>query len=296
MRSPGFELGIASLEDLHLGNIDWEAFKDWLIKNGTTERWTRYLANYAKPFQECLVTKDLGKLRDLPETLRPNAIKCLAALSKYLGVYEEFKMLLRNYGLKWVGKSSTDIVIDRLTKVEDSGEVFEWIRQVKRARPELSDLMDLMATTGMRYEEAIDSYNLIIQLTRKRKLADYYNPKKGNLEHFRFKDIFIRHNKKVFISFASKEMVERIAENQPLPSMDSDQKLVQKKGLKLRFSNIREAHGTFMTKHLQQPEIDFLHGRVSSNVFMKNYFNPALIGDLKIRAFQGIKEIQRKIA
>ena len=296
VRSPGFEPGIASLEDLHLQNLDWEAFRDWLVKNGKTERWARYLVNYAKPFQECLATKDLSKLRDLPETQRPNAIKGLAALSKYLGIYEDFKLLLSNYGLKWAGKSSTDIIIDRLTKVDDSGEVFLWIRQVKAARPELSDLLNLMATTGMRYEEAIESYNLIIELSRKRKLADYYNAEKGTLEHFRFKDIFIRHNKKVFFSFVSKEMVKRVTKNQPLPSRDSVQKLVQNQGLKLRFSDVREAHGTCMTKYLQQPEIDFLHGRVSSNVFMKNYFNPALIADLKQRAFQGIAEIQGKIA
>ncbi len=71
---------------------------------------------------------------------------------------------------------------------------------------------------------------------------------------------------------------------------------VKKKGLKLRFSDIREAHASFMTKYLKQPEIDFIHGRVTTNIFMANYFNPALICDLKERVFNAVKEIQNKIS
>ena len=51
-----------------------------------------------------------------------------------------------------------------------------------------------------------------------------------------------------------------------------------------------------MTKYLKDNEIDFVHGRVTSNVFMRNYFNPSLISDLKERALQAIDEIQEKIA
>jgi len=47
-----------------------------------------------------------------------------------------------------------------------------------------------------------------------------------------------------------------------------------------------------MTKGLSQPEIDFLQGRVSANVFMRNYFNPALIGDLKERVFEAIGKLK----
>ena len=61
---------------------------------------------------------------------------------------------------------------------------------------------------------------------------------------------------------------------------------------------MREAHATFMTKYLRPSEIDFLHGRVSSSIFMRNYFNPALINDLKERldAFevQATQDLQDK--
>jgi len=47
-----------------------------------------------------------------------------------------------------------------------------------------------------------------------------------------------------------------------------------------------------MTKFLSRAEIDFLHGRVSTTIFMANYFNPQLITDLKEKASKAISEIQ----
>ena len=195
------------------------------------------------------------------------------------------------------GKSNEELVIERLTKVQDPNEVFEWIKQVKRARSELSDFMDFIAITGLRLVEAIESYNLIIKLAKEGKLNEYYNEEKEALEHFRFKEIFLRKSKKAFISFVPKELIEKIALSSPLPdSRHAIQMRVKKKGLKLRFSDIREAHASFMTKYLKQPEIDFIHGRVTTNIFMANYFNPALICDLKERVFNAVKEIQNKIS
>ena len=94
----------------------------------------------------------------------------------------------------------------------------------------------------------------------------------------------------------SAELVERIAAKKPLTSPVAVQNLVRKKGLKVRYSDIRETHGTLLTKYLKDNEIDFLHGRVTSSVFMKNYFNPSLISDLKTRVFQATSEIQERIS
>ena len=55
------------------------------------------------------------------------------------------------------------------------------------------------------------------------------------------------------------------------------------------FVNYREH---YLTKHIIQPEIDFLHSRVLTSVFMRNYFNPTHITDLRTRIFKAIKEIE----
>jgi intergrase/recombinase len=251
--------------------------------------------SYAKQFSSCLTGRDLSKVAGLRDSFRPNVMKALSALAKFLGCYEDYKQLIRQYGLKWGGRSADDLIIDRLNKVENPDEVFEWIRQAKAARPDLTDFLDLMAVSGLRLVEAVSSYNLIVRLSRENKVQEYYHVEHQTLEHFKFKEIFIRKSKKAFISFVPGELVKRIGENDLLTSPDAVQKLLQKRGLKLRFADIREAHATFSTKFLKDTEIDFLHGRVTTNVFMRNYFNPALITDLQARALQGIQEIQQKV-
>ena len=179
---------------------------------------------------------------------------------------------------------------------QNAEEIFNWIKQVKRARPELSVFMDFMAVTGLRLVEAVNSYNLIIKLNEEDRLDEYYDMEHETLEHFRFKEIFFRHTKKAFISFVPATMIQRISGNRPLTSVVAVQNMVRKKGFKLRFSDIRETHGTLATKHLKDNEIDFLHGRITSSVFMKNYFNPSLIADLKTRAYQLVNEIKASIS
>jgi intergrase/recombinase len=232
----------------------------------------------------------------LTEDKKGHVLKGLSALAKYLGIYQDFQTMIQNYGLSWVGKNKDDVVIERMTKIQDPGEVYAWIRQVKAARPELSEFMDFMAITGLRLEESVNSWNMIIKFSREDKLSNYYNADKEILEHYKFKETFIRPTKKAFISIVPKDFVEKIAESMPLKSAVAVQKRVQNQGLKLRFGDIREAHATFMTKFLKEPEIDFLHGRVSTTVFQSSYFNVALIVDLKSRALEGIAEIFSKIS
>ena len=277
-------------------SVDWEAYREWLNKN-LSPAYARDVYSYSRKYADCLLKMDLSELLKIRKTKRTNIVKALSNLAKFLGLHDEFLKLMHSYAMEWGGKSSDDIVIERLTKVKDPDEVFEWIRQVKEVRPDLADFMDFMAISGLRLVEAITSYNLIIKLSRKGKLNEYYNEEMETLEHYKFKEQFIRRSKKAFISFVPKQLVEKIASNDPLPdSRYAIPTRIRKKGLKLRFSDIREAHASFMTKYLRQPEIDFIHGRVTANIFMSNYFNPRFVPDLKARVFKGIAEIQNKIS
>jgi intergrase/recombinase len=231
----------------------------------------------------------------LADTKRPNILKALSALAKFTGCYEDWKLLLKNYGLSWVGRNGSDIFIERISQEGGPDVIWNWVKLVKEARPELVDLLDLMAVSGLRFVEGINSNNLIIKLNDEDKLGSYWKPESTTLEHFRFKEIFIRNTKKAFVSFVPENLVNDICDSSKLLTTDQVKKLIQKRGLPLRFGDIREAHGTFMTKFLKESEINFLHGRVTSSVFMSNYFNPSLIADLKARVFQGIVEIQEKV-
>jgi intergrase/recombinase len=222
-------------------------------------------------------------------------MEALSALSKFLGCYDDYRQLVKAYGLKWAGKSPDDVFIERLTRDSNPEEIWSWVRDVKQKRPELSKFMDLLAFSGLRFSEGINSFNLQVQLSKEGKLnSSYYVVDKSTLEHFRFKDLFIRRSKKAFVSFVPGELVQEISGLEALNG-ESVKTVVRRKHLPLRFGDIREAHGTFMIRYLKKEEIDFLHGRVTSGVFMQHYFNPALVGDLKARVFQGIAEIQEKV-
>ena len=236
---------------MRVDQIDWEAYRQWL-ENQFSPGHAKDVYNYSRKYAHCLLDRDLSELLMIQKTKRTN--KALANLSKFVGMHDEFLKMMHKHDLEWGGKSNEELVIERLTKVQDPNEVFEWIKQVKRARSDLSDFMGFMAITGLRLVEAIESYNLIIKLAKEGKLNEYYNEEKEALEHFRFKEIFLRKSKKAFVSFIPKELIEK------------------------------------------QPEIDFIHGRVTTNIFMANYFNPALICDLKERVFNAVKEIQNKIS
>jgi hypothetical protein len=55
-------------------------------------------------------------------------------------------------------------------------------------------------------------------------------------------------------------------------------------------------HGTLLTRYLNEVEINFPHGRVTSSVFMRNYYNPSMIGDLKDRTFKAVRGIMQRIS
>jgi intergrase/recombinase len=283
----------AANRSLHDGEVDWDKFRAWAYKEYRpfTAR-DRFF--HAKKYARCLASGDLSELAMLNDCQRVHALKALTSLSKFLGVCEDWRRLVRSYGLKCTDRNSDDLIIGRLTKAVNADDIFEWIRKVKSCAPELSEFMDLLAATGLRLNEAVECHNLIIDLAPQGRLGDYYKADRRVLEHFRFKETFLRGSKKAFISFAPAELVGRISRGGKL-EYGRVQKLATNRVGRQRFADVRELHGTLMTKWLRESEIDFLHGRVSSSVFMRNYFNPAWIGDLEGRAIRGIKRIMEKM-
>jgi len=250
---------------------------------------------YARKFHGCLFRGNLSDLLLLTEDQRQHAVKALSTLSKFLGVHEDFKRAMKNYGLKWASKRTDNLIVKRLTEVYDPNDIFNWILKVKNAAPDLSNFINLMAVTGVRYNEAVESYNLLVGLKAEGRVNEYFNMEKQILEHYRFKDIFIRNSKKLFISFVPQRVIQDIGPIAEPVDWARVKKRVAWRVKRLRFGDIREYWASIMTRHLSQPEIDFLQGRVSTSVFMRNYFNPAWITDLKARAIKGAEEILGKI-
>jgi intergrase/recombinase len=250
---------------------------------------------YAKKYKDCLLKRDFSELNSFSDSKRNHVLKALSSLAKFLGMYQDFKASMKNCGLTWKTMTTEDLIISRLAGANKSDDIIWWISKIKKRIPELSVFMDFVLISGLRLNESIRAYNLVIHLAKEGKLNEYYDVEAEALEHFRFKHLFIRRTKKVFISFIPKVFIDRISKQENLTRYQIDNRIRRDNKLKSRFSDIREYYATYMTKWLTQPEIDFLQGRVSANVFMRNYFNPALISDLKERAFRGINEVLGRI-
>ena len=184
-----------SLSDGGFGkkNVDWIAFQKSLDAKNYRGFYGTELFNYAMKYSECLFKGDLSSIKQLSGPKTVKVLKGLSSLAKFIGCYENFQKLVRNYGLTWVSRSADDLIIDRLSKTQDPDEIWNWIRDVKGFKAGFNEFLDFISVTGLRVSEATNSYNLIVKFTRENTLTEkYYNVKTGFLEHFRFKEIFIR--------------------------------------------------------------------------------------------------------
>ncbi len=275
-------------------NVDWEGFKLWLLHTHA-ERNAGDIYRTAKKY--CMVLwlpSEASKLSALSSSSCRLVMASLANLSKFLGMYKVWKDIVANAGLKWSNGNSEDVIIKRFTKQQNSDDILCWVKSVKENSPNLSCFMDLAAATGIRFIEAVNSYNLIVNLSSKDNLAEYYAFGRELLQHYRFKALFMRKSKKVFISFVSSKLIRKI-EGSSAVSKEAIENRIKRSPYPSRFGDLREYWATVMTRHLSQPEIDFLQGRVSSSVFMRNYFNPAWITDLQERTLKASEEILHRL-
>jgi intergrase/recombinase len=271
--------------------VDWASFRGF-VGNKCSKGYAEDLVRYAKAFADCLFNEDFSRLQSLPESKRNHVLCALSNLAKFSGIYESFGKLVKGYGLKWKSVKAEDLLLSRMINRENNGSVLEWVRLVKAKIPQLNVFMDFIAITGLRFNEAIESYNFIIKLAEEGRLSEYYNGEREVLEHYKFKEVFIRRTKKVFVSFIPKRLIAEITRRERLTLYQIRNWIRRDNKLKMRFGDVREYYATVMTKWLNPAEVDFLQGRISATVFMRNYFNPALITDLKERVFKGIAEIQ----
>jgi len=281
----------ASPERLTEQRVDWARFRESCLKTCSLDT-VKDRVRYARKFKGALFNRDFSGLTGLANSKRNHVLAALSSLSKFLGVYEDFRALVKNSGLTWKTSSVDDLIIARISRTEEKAGVLEWIRDGKAKAPQLSQFLEFAFFSGLRLGEALNSYNLIIELAEKGRLSVYYDFEKEVLEHFRFKSLFLRRNKKAFITLMPRALVLKLLVCRKLTVFQVDNWLKRRR-LGSRFGDVREYYATFMTRHLSQPEIDFLQGRVSGSVFMRNYFNPALIKDLKNRVFGGLVEMMQ---
>ncbi|MGP8125693.1 MAG: hypothetical protein ACLQEQ_07525 [Nitrososphaerales archaeon] len=211
-----FETVAVAAESRQAATVDWGKFSDWLCPQYSHKHTTCMLSNAKRYHEAMLDTGKAAQLRILSPDCRRLAMMSLAALSKFMGVYEGWQQVRRQAGLKWQGKRAISVVHALLD--QEATTAMGWLHAVL---PKLSYdrrvPLVFAALTGLRPSEACNSCALIYKLSKEGKLAEYYDSELSMLQHYKYPQLFLRNTKNAFITFVSPRLVELAGSTPPPP-------------------------------------------------------------------------------
>jgi integrase len=251
------------------------------------------LYNTAHKYHQAVVDKgQAAQLRVLTPDMRRHAMQSLAALSKFLDVYEDWQIVRRQAGLKWQGRGAVSFVHALLNQ-----EAANAIPSLKEVLPKLPtvDRVPLVfaALSGLRPSEACKACGLVYQLNKEGKLADYYDSELSMLQHYKYPQPFLRNTKNAYISFVSSRLIEVVAATPPTTYWGVAMAL-KRSDLPMQFKDLRKAYATLLRKSLEREMIDLVQGRVDGSVFVKHYYRP-LIKELRDRVLAATAELESEL-
>ncbi len=242
-----------------------ERFEDYLQKTLRNSDDIKQILKNACEYQDVLKTGNASPLLTLSKDVRRNTMRALAHLAKFNGIQKHWKEIMEQYGLHW--KEASDD-FDLFSK-QNVNEMIQYIRDVTKILPKDCANTFVYATlVGLRAEEVMKSIGLI-----KQNAEGYHNTDLGILEHFKFKEQFIRRTKKAFISIVNEDIIN-IA-RQSCNSYNTIQQFLKRRKTPCKFQYARDVFATYLRDNQIPSEvIDILQGRVPSSIFAKHYYKP----------------------
>jgi len=236
---------------------------------------------------------NLRDLDVLPNGIRNNTIKSLIVLAKFLGIHKEFKQRLGDFGIRM---SKQDAFTSFMRIYNNNGaDLLKWYEMAfDLLRTNEQCYLRFLALSGLRKEEAITSFNKIIELNRTKSLMEYYIEENNALEHFKYKQLFLRNTKNVYVSIVPSPLIREIctAECVTYPAI---LKRLSKNGLKCRLNELRDYFGSYMVRHgLIREEVDLLQGRIPPSIFIRHYWSPSF-KELRDRTLDALKQLEQSL-
>ena len=266
-------------------------FRTWLFSK-YSKTYAYNIFNYSRRYSHML-TGNLRELELLSPHVRDHAIKALITLSKYLGVYDNFKSKLKNHDIKL----STPNTFNAFLRIMNgnSSDVLKWYSE---AKPILRDnervFLKYLLYSGIRKSEGIKSFDRIIELSGTERLSEYYDVNLNCLMHFKYPKDFIRRTKNCFISFIPQDLVAEIASSEKI-TYEMIRKRLHRNGMKCRINELRDFYGTYLLQHgILEAEINLCQGRMPPSIFIKHYWSPRL-SELRDRIFKALAELEQTI-
>jgi hypothetical protein len=102
----------------------------------------------------------------LPSTIQQNVLKGMVALSKFLGCHEEFTRVFENHGIKWIQGDGLSVFIRIFNN--NHSNLREWYNSAMAILDNNKKFyLRYMLLSGIRKEEGIKSFNLIVSLGKR---------------------------------------------------------------------------------------------------------------------------------
>jgi len=270
----GFEPSTPNLGEGTYGSLDLplrfnaQNYRIFLV-NKYCQQYARTLYNHTIQHMDCLTNPSL--MLSLKPHVQLGVMKAMACLSKYLGCYESYKLRLKNYGIKWANNDTSFAgFLAMFGKRHDTLPL--WIREVfplLHANERL--FVRFLAVTGLRKNEGLTAFNLIITLYKSGRLGEYYNVEDSVLEHFLFGKRFLRGTKNAFVSIVPNDLITQICSCTTI-SYNAIHCRFNRKRIPVRLKELRSYQNTYLRKHGVLSElVDVLAGRVPKSVFCRHY-------------------------
>ena len=265
--------------------IDWNDFRDYVFKK-YAKSWAYTVYAYAKKYVHLI--NNPSRLETFSDSKKNSVLKSLTAFSKYYGFYGEFQKKIKDYGIKYSRSSSIDAFLRIFSN--NNKDVLVWYHKALSVLNEESKTyLKFLLLSGLRPSEAVESFNLI-----RTRLDEYYNEELGTLEHFRFKELFLRNTKNAFLTIIPKPFIMEIAKKDKV-TYSMVKKKFQRNHLPIRLNQLRDYYATFMVRHgLIREEVDLLQGRISKSIFVRHYWSPSF-KELRERTLIALKELESNL-
>ena len=131
-------------------------------------------------------------------------MEALAALSKYPGCYDEWRLIKERYQLKWLDKDSLDLFKSIIDAKSEYSSMVSWLKEICQKIPkDYANILLYDVLIGLRPTEACQSISLI----QSDNFDRYLNTDTMILEHYKYPNIFIRNSKKAFISIVNEDII-----------------------------------------------------------------------------------------
>lgn len=206
-----------------------------------------------------------------PET-RQHAMKSLASMSKFMGIYDRWQTLIRRFQLKWPKKEAYTVFNEIFN---DSSESFtamlKWVKESVSALPSpLGNVILFNTLTGLRPDEGYKAMDLI-----RTDETTYVDKKRMLLMHYKYPKLFLRVSKNAYVSVINKEILQIAHKSEPVTSYNDIRNSFGDYFVSMNMYYCRKVFATYLRNEgIESEIIDLLQGRIPNSVFVRHYYRP----------------------